>query len=626
MPFAIGSETWGSIQFPAAFCGVTGLRPTYGRVSRHGAMALSWTMDKLGPLARTAEDCGLVLAAVAGRTGPIHPALPDRFEYPLRERRRRYRLGVLRGSSDKTQPEVRRNFEDALAVLRQFCDVQDDLELPAYPYEAMASIVIDAECGSAFEPLFQSGRITELTAPEDRVGGYSGQVLLAKDYLRALRLRRRAAAALDELLGTVDAIAAPTLPTVAWPIDAPFDKVYPDYPGGASIGGPANLAGVPGLFLPNGTGEAGLPPASSSPDEPCRSTRCSRSAPATSPSPSITAAVPRDCDPRPTGVYLGSPAGKHFRPGAGVNVLALPPSPEALAKARWEDIAPYFDELAELPLDRGTMEAWLRSWSALEELVTEAAAQAMIAYSIDTSDPDKEADHLRFSTEVMPRMEERSVELARRLVESGYSPPELATTLARFRTSIEIFREANVPLFAELEELSARYQRITGSMTVMWEGQERPLPQLQPFLKSADRSVRERAFRASTGPYLEQRGDLAALFDRMYALRQQVARNAGFANFRDYVFPAKFRFDYTPADCERFHEAVERTAAPAVERMLAVRRGRLGLDALRPWDLAVDPYRSGPAPPVHYGGRVRRPGPATCSPGWTRHWVTSSRP
>jgi len=259
VPFAIGSETWGSIQFPAAFCGVTGLRPTYGRVSRHGAMALSWTMDKLGPLARTAHDCGLVLAAIAGPDRADPSALADRFAYPAKERRRRYRIGVLRGSGEKTQPEVRRNFEDALAVLRRFCDVRDDLDLPEYPYEAMASVVIDAECASAFEPLFQSGRITELTAPEDRIGGYAGQVLLAKDYLRALRLRRPAALALDQLLGTVDAIAAPTLPTVAWPIDAPFDKVYPDYPGGASIGGAANLAGVPGLFLPNGVGEAGLP-------------------------------------------------------------------------------------------------------------------------------------------------------------------------------------------------------------------------------------------------------------------------------------------------------------------------------------------------------------------------------
>jgi Asp-tRNA(Asn)/Glu-tRNA(Gln) amidotransferase A subunit family amidase len=259
VPFAIGSETWGSIQFPAAFCGVTGLRPTYGRVSRHGAMALSWTMDKLGPLARTAHDCGLVLAAIAGADRADRSALPDRFEYPPRGHRGRWRIGVLRGSSEKTQPEVRRNFEEALDVLRQFCEVRDDLELPEYPYDAMASIVIDAECASAFEPLFTSGRVTELTAPEDRIGGYSGQVLLAKDYLRALRLRRPAAQALDRMLATVDAIAAPTLPTVAWPIDAPFDKVYPDYPGGASIGGAANLAGVPGLFLPDGLGEAGLP-------------------------------------------------------------------------------------------------------------------------------------------------------------------------------------------------------------------------------------------------------------------------------------------------------------------------------------------------------------------------------
>ncbi len=260
IPFAIGSETWGSIQYPAAFCGVAGLRPTYGRVSRHGAMALSWTMDKLGPLARTAEDCGIVLAAIAG-PDPADPSALDRpFSYPSdAQSRRRFRIGVLRGSREKTQPEVRRNFEASLGVLREFAQVEEDLELPDYPYDAMASLVIDAEAASAFEPLVESGRITGLTAPEDRIGGYAGQVVLAKDYIRALRLRRPAAAALDALLARVDAIAAPTLPTVAWPIDAAFDKVYPDYSGGANISGAANLCGVPGLFLMNGTGEGGLP-------------------------------------------------------------------------------------------------------------------------------------------------------------------------------------------------------------------------------------------------------------------------------------------------------------------------------------------------------------------------------
>ena len=260
VPFAIGSETWGSIQYPAAFCGVTGLRPTYGRVSRHGAMALSWSMDKLGPLARTVADCGTVLAAIAGPDPADPSALGARFTYQAGEKiRKRYRLGILKGTLEKTQPEVRRNFEESLRVLREFADIDETLELPDFPYEAMASIVIDAEAGSAFEPLFESGRITELTAPEDRIGGYAGQVVLAKDYIRAIRLRRPAAMALDRLLSGVDAVVAPTLPTVAWPIDAAFDKVYPDYSGGTNISGPANLCGVPGVFLMNGTGESGLP-------------------------------------------------------------------------------------------------------------------------------------------------------------------------------------------------------------------------------------------------------------------------------------------------------------------------------------------------------------------------------
>src|SRR6478672_10348901 len=258
------------------------------------------------------------------------------------------------------------------------------------------------------------------------------------------------------------------------------------------------------------------------------------------------------------------------------------------------DIAPYFDELEGRELTPATIEAWLHEWSRLEELVTKAAARAMIAYTVDTSNRDKEADHLRFSTEILPPMEERSVALARKLLATGYSTPGLETTLARFRTQIDVFREANIPIFAELEEHSTRYQRITGSMTAEWEGIERPLPQLQPFLKSPDRRVREQAFRAASAPYIESRNQLAALFDQMYRLRTQAAHNAGFANFRDYIFPAKFRFDYTPADCEKFHAAIEQTAAPAVQRVLQHRRERLKLDVLRPWDLAVDPYRRTP--------------------------------
>lgn len=273
-------------------------------------------------------------------------------------------------------------------------------------------------------------------------------------------------------------------------------------------------------------------------------------------------------------------------------LIPLPGLPADLAGASWPEMSVWYESLATAPLTAATIDRWLATWSRLDELVTEAASLAMIAYTCDTSDPAKEQAHLRFSAEIMPKAEEQGVRLARRLVESGLAPAGMETTLERFRTAIEIFREANVPLFSELEELGASYQRTTGSMTAEWEGERRPLPQLSPFLQSPERPVRERAWRAIVQPYLATREMLADLFDRMYVLRQQVAENAGFANFRDYTFKAKFRFDYGPEDCLRFHEAVERTVVPALRRVLHHRRARLDLERLRPWDLAVNPYRT----------------------------------
>ena len=284
--------------------------------------------------------------------------------------------------------------------------------------------------------------------------------------------------------------------------------------------------------------------------------------------------------------------------------MALPASPEALAKASWNDIRPHFDALAARELDHGGVEQWLADWSRLEAMVTEAASRAMIRYTLDTRDREAEEDHLRFSTEILPQAEERSVALQKKLVASGYTSPALETTLRAFRTSIEIFRDANVPIMSELEEHSATYQRITGGMTAPWEGKDLPLPQLAPFLKEPDRDVRERAFRASTMPYVSARAELATLFDRMYELRQQVARNAGFDSFRDYVFKAKLRFDYSPADCERFHDAVERHVMPAYNRLMTHRREHLRLSTLRPWDLAVDLYGARPLRPFSDGAEL----------------------
>jgi oligoendopeptidase F len=286
--------------------------------------------------------------------------------------------------------------------------------------------------------------------------------------------------------------------------------------------------------------------------------------------------------------------------------VRLPESSTAMAGATWAEFLAAYEELASAPLGPETVEEWLRDWSRLEEVLTEAASLAMIAYTCDTGDPEKEAAHLRFSTEILPNAEEQSVRLARRFVALRVVPAGLETTVARFQASIDIFREANVPLFSELEELGARYQRITGGMLAEWGGESRPLPMLAPFLQEHDRAVRERAYRAIVAPYLEQRGALAELFDQMHERRQRVARQAGFADYQAFSFVAKHRFDYTPGDCARFHDAVESVVVPAQARALAARRGRLGLEVLRPWDLAVNPYRAEPLRPFRDGADLAR--------------------
>ena len=277
--------------------------------------------------------------------------------------------------------------------------------------------------------------------------------------------------------------------------------------------------------------------------------------------------------------------------------VTLPESPQAIADATWPDLAPYYEALVTQSVAPHERESWLRQWSRLEEVVDEAATIAMIAYTCDTADPAKEAANLRWSAEIYPQILEQQVRLARRLLDLGYETADLQTILRRFRTDIEIFREENVPLFSELEQLVTAYQKVTGNLIVDWDGEKKTVPQLQPFLKEQDRAVRERAFRAAANAYLEKKGEMSDLFDRMYELRQRVARNAGFDNFMEYVFRAKYRFDYTPDDCASFHDAVEATVAPAVERLMDHRRARMQLKALRPWDTQLNLEVSRPIKP-----------------------------
>jgi aspartyl-tRNA(Asn)/glutamyl-tRNA(Gln) amidotransferase subunit A len=259
--FSIGSETSGSIITPAAYCGVSGLRPTYGRVSRHGAMALSWTLDKLGPMCRSADDCGLVLAACAGADPRDPSCLKQPFAYttPPKLEGKKPRIGVIKVPANQLQPAVRKNFDESVKVLSQFADIVEDVAFPDLPFGDAVSTIVKAEGASAFRDLIESGKAKQLRAANDKWGGYAAMMVLAVDYLQAMRLRVPMKREMDRLYSQFDALVAPSRGTVAHPVGPDFDKSYPGLGGGPPIIPAGNAVGQPALSIPNGFGEHHLP-------------------------------------------------------------------------------------------------------------------------------------------------------------------------------------------------------------------------------------------------------------------------------------------------------------------------------------------------------------------------------
>lgn len=254
VPFAIGSETWGSILGPSSNCGLSGLRPTYGRVSRHGAMALSWTLDKLGPLARSADDCGLVLDAIAGADANDPTASDRPYAYDAGNVGRRMRVAVFRDAAANAEDAVRAAFEGALDVLRTFADVED-IDLPDLPYRAVTQTILQAEATSAFEDFMREGKLDELTAPEVAYQPLARFAIPATDYIRALRLRGVIARQVGDLIASYDAIAAPTRGLVAPDIEGEFVAAQAR----DNMGAIGNGVGLPAVSVHNGFAPDDLP-------------------------------------------------------------------------------------------------------------------------------------------------------------------------------------------------------------------------------------------------------------------------------------------------------------------------------------------------------------------------------
>jgi aspartyl-tRNA(Asn)/glutamyl-tRNA(Gln) amidotransferase subunit A len=260
VPFALGSETSGSIVAPSAYCGITGLRPTYGLVSRHGAMALSWTMDKIGPMCRSAEDCGLVLQAISGSDSNDPGSAGKSFYYTPQYARALTDLKVGFATSDLgwADPATRPAFEGAMQVIRSIGVQTAEVSLPDFPYGTLTDVVIGAEEASIFEPLIRSGKLNDLADASQAAGLRANLEIPAIEYLKAQRIRSLLKQKFRELFSGVDVLVAPArynvAPQISEPLDGP-DPVpvpLPPSPGMRSLIPAGNLAGLPALSIPCG--------------------------------------------------------------------------------------------------------------------------------------------------------------------------------------------------------------------------------------------------------------------------------------------------------------------------------------------------------------------------------------
>ncbi|MDB6030961.1 MAG: oligoendopeptidase family [Verrucomicrobiales bacterium] len=262
----------------------------------------------------------------------------------------------------------------------------------------------------------------------------------------------------------------------------------------------------------------------------------------------------------------------------------------------WKQIEPLFDRLEARAGEAkavSDLEAWLVGWSEMNAALDEESSRRYIAMTCHTENAEAKAAYLHFIEHVEPNLKPRQFKL-----EQIYLANPLRTQLPQPRyqvfdrdvkVHVELFRPENVPLETEEAKLGQQYQELSGSLTVQFKGMEKTLPQMAPYLEEPDRPLRQEAWEATANRRLQESEKFENFFDELVKLREQIAKNAGFKNYLEYAFRARGRFDYTPEDCTKFHDAIEKEVMPMLRQLQARRRELLKVPALRPWDLSVDP-------------------------------------
>ncbi|MGH7950465.1 MAG: M3 family oligoendopeptidase [Limisphaerales bacterium] len=277
----------------------------------------------------------------------------------------------------------------------------------------------------------------------------------------------------------------------------------------------------------------------------------------------------------------------------------------------WPQIAPLFDQLknrAPQIKSSAELEQWLFDWSELDAALGEESTRRYIAMTCHTDNADAEKAYLHFVENIEPQLKPREFAL-----EKIYVAHPLREQLPQKRfhvfdrdvkNHVELFRPENVPLETEEAKLSQQYQKLSGVLTVNFCGEEKTLVQMGRYLEEPDRALRREAWELVAKRRLQEADKFDEILDAQIKLRQQIAQNAGFKNYRDYSFRKFGRFDYTPDDCKKFHGAVEKEIMPIVRELQAQRRAQLKLEKLRPWDLAVDPLNRPPLKPFAQVGEM----------------------
>jgi len=274
-----------------------------------------------------------------------------------------------------------------------------------------------------------------------------------------------------------------------------------------------------------------------------------------------------------------------------MNFKSLPTNAQAILAMTWQDYEPYYDDLASRKLDATTINTWLDDWSALASCVDEQFTRLQIVTSQHTADEKLQAQFGEFLDQVQPPTQAANQKVKEKLLESGLHPKGFEIAQKMMQAEAEIFCEANLPLLAEEQKLANEYDKIQGATTVMWKGEEKTRTEMVALYSyDTDRAIREEAWKATWNRMYQNREPINALWGKFMALRLQLAENAGFPDYRSYLWKKYRRFDYTPEDCKSFHAAIEEVAVPAAERVYERRRQRLGIEAIRPWDQNVDQF------------------------------------